>query len=187
MVTIKINKHTYDIPTKWDEVKLRQYIDLVTYSENLSHIRILSIFTGLDYDLLCNAPCDDFLLKVIPEMDFIGTDLNVFALPRKKKITIGKYVFDTILEPNKETLGQKLHQEQIVNNAVDNSLPHYTLIAPTVANYYARFINAEKKWVENDVKAFEKLVLEMPLVEAYPEANFFLNGYLRYIPKKVKP
>lgn len=186
MVTIKINKHLYDIPTKWEEVKLRQYIDLATYGEQLNHTRVLSIFTGLDHDLLCNAPCDDFLLKVIPEMNFLNEEINVFALPRCKKITIGKYIFDTILEPSKETVGQKLQQQQIVNNAIENSLPHYTMIAPTIANYYAPYINAEKKWVEADIKKFEALVLEMKLIEAYPEANFFLNGYLRYLPKKVK-
>jgi len=184
MVTIKINDYEYDIPTSWNEVTLRQYIELATYIEDINHIRLLSIFTGIDYDVLANFPCDDFQIKVIPEMDFLQEELNVLAIKRAKVLHIGNYEFEPILDPSKERLGQKLFMQQITENAVANHYPHFSLVAPIIANYYAPFVHPQKKWEEKHIKEFEQLVLDMPMVEAYPEADFFLSGYLTYSIKK---
>ena len=186
MVTIQINKHQYDIPTDWKEVTLRQYIDLATYIDDINHVRVLSIFTGLDYDILANSPCDDFKIKVIPEMDFLNADINVLNIKRADYLTIGGVKYEKILDPSQERLGQKLFMQQIVNNGIENSLPHYSLVAPTIACYYAPVAHAENKWNEKHVKQFEQLVLDMKLVEAYPEANFFLRGYIKYSLQKEK-
>jgi hypothetical protein len=184
MVTIKINNHEYNIPTSWSEVTLRQYINLATYVDDINHIRLLSIFTGIDYDVLANFPCDDFQIKVIPEMDFLKEELNVLTIKRAKVLHIGEFVFDVILDPSKERLGQKLFMQQITENAVANHYPHYSLVAPIIANYYAPFSHPSNKWDERHIKQFEELVLDMPLFEAYPEADFFLSGYLTYSRKK---
>jgi predicted secreted protein len=184
MVTIKINNYEYPIPTKWEEVTLRQYIELATYIYDINHIRMLSIMTGLDYDVLCNFPCDDFQLKVIPEMNFLSEELDVLSIKRASKLHIGDFIFDVIRDPSKERLGQKLFMQQITESAVQNKLPHHTLIAPVIANYYAPFVHPDKKWEEQHIKEFEQLVLDMPLMEAYPEADFFLTGYLTYSRKK---
>jgi hypothetical protein len=183
MVTIKINSHKYDIPTTWDEITLRQYIELATYVEDINHIRLLSIFTGIDYGVLSNFPCDDFQIKVLPEMNFLNDELNVLSLKRAKHLHIGEHVFEPILDPSKERLGQKLFMQQITETAVSNSLPHHSLIAPVIANYYAPFVHPDKKWDEKHIKEFEKLVLDMPMYEAYPEADFFLSGWLTYSTK----
>lgn len=184
MVTIQINNYSYDIPTNWTEVTLRQYIELATYIGDMSHIRLLSIFTNIDYDVLCNFPCDDFKIKVIPEMAFLSEAIDVLTIKRASKLHIGSYEFEPILDPSKERLGQKLFMQQITENAVTKNLPHYSLVAPVIANYYAPFVHPLKKWDEKHIAEFEQLVLNMPLVEAYPEASFFLTGWLTYSTKK---
>lgn len=186
MVTIKINQTEYDIPTDWKEITLRQYIELATYIDDVSHIRLLSIFTGIDFDILANFPCDEFKIEVMPEMNFLQEEIDVLLLQRKKQVKIGEHLFDVILDPSNERLGQKLFMQQIVDTAITNNLPHHTLVAPVIANYYAPYIHPQKKWEEKHIKEFEQLVLNMPMVDAYPEANFFLRGYIRYSTKKVE-
>lgn len=185
-ITIQINDYKYDIPASWEQVTLEQYIDLDLYREELSPIRLLSILTRLNYDILSNLPCDEFILKVMPELKWIGENYDVFSAKRKKEIQIGNYLFDTIIDVGKERLGQKLYMQQLVNNAIKNNVNHCLLIAPVVANYYAPYVHPEKKWNESHIKDFESMVMKMPMVDAYAEANFFLNGYIVFQKKKAK-
>lgn len=185
-ITIQINDYKYEIPASWEQVTLEQYIDLDLYREELSPIRLLSILTRLNYDILSNLPCDEFILKVMPKLDWIGENYDVFSARRKKEIQIGNYLFDTIIDVGKERLGQKLYMQQLVNNAINNNANHCLLIAPVVANYYAPYVHPEKKWNESHIKDFESMVMKMPMVDAYAEANFFLNGYIVFQKKKAK-
>lgn len=185
MLTLTIEKHNYDVPTQWDEVTVGQFIQLSQYAEDLSAARLLSIFTGMDYEVLLNLPIEHFNVQVLPEMEFIGKPFNVFSLKRKNKITIGRFEFEKILDPSRERLGQKLFMQQLVNNAITNNLPHYGLICPVVSCYYAPFVHPEKKWDEKHVMEFSKLVERAKVADIYPEANFFLSGYMRYLPKKA--
>lgn len=185
-ITIQINDYKYEIPSSWEQVTLEQYIDLDLYREELSPIRLLSILTRLNYDILSNLPCDEFILKVMPELKWIGENYDVFASKRKREIQIGNYLFDTIIDVGKERLGQKLYMQQLVNNAIKNNLNHCLLIAPVVANYYAPYVHPEKKWNESHIKDFESMVMKMPMVDAYAEANFFLNGYIVFQKKNQK-
>jgi len=184
-VDLKINETTYTIPTEWSEVTVGQYIALCENTTDLSAARLLSIFTGISYDVLVNMPIEHFNLVVLPELNFFTTEWNPFQEGRKKTITIGKYEFDTIEDPSRERLGQKLFLQQLVNKAISESVPHYNLICPVIACYYAPFVHPEKKWEEKHVMQFAKLVENATIAEAYPEANFFLNGYMTYLPKKA--
>jgi hypothetical protein len=184
-IELKINEYTYTLPTTWQEVTVGQFIALNDYANELSAARLLSIFTGMDYDVLLNLPIEHFNVVVLPEMGFIGEKFDPFKEPRKKTIHIGQYDFEAIIDPGRERLGQKLFLQQLVNNAITNNVQHYNLICPVVACYYAPFVHPEKKWDEKHVYQFAKLVENTPISEAYPEANFFLSGYMRYFPKKA--
>lgn len=184
MLYIQITDKEYKIPTTWDEVTLRQYRDLMLNANGMNHIRLLSIFTGLSYDVLCNLPCDDFLIKAVPLMDFLSQEFNPFHCARKKKITIGNVELPTISDPSKERFGQKLYMQQLVTTAITSKANHIMLVAPTIACYYAPLLHKDKKWDESHVKDVEKIVDDMLVMEAFPEADFFLHGYMRYAPKK---
>jgi hypothetical protein len=166
-------------------VTLKQFIELADNSSKLDGVRLLSIFTGLSYDILANSPVDSFDLLVLPELNFLKEEIDFFSLQRAQRIEIGQYSFEKITDPAREKLGQKLFLQQLINNAMQNNSPHYNLIAPTIACYYAPYLHPEKKWDEAQVKEFEKQVLNMPVVQAYPEANFFLRGYIKWLPKKA--
>jgi len=185
MIELKINDINYNLPTDWDELTVGQFIQLSEYATDLSAARLLSIFTGMNYDVLLNLPIEHFNITVLPELSFLNKQWKPFDEKRKEKLTIGQYDFEPIKDPSRERLGQKLYMQQLVNNAIQSKLPHYDLICPVIACYYAPFVHPEKKWEEKHVLNFAELVKKAKIVEAYPEANFFLTGYMRYLPKKA--
>lgn len=185
MITIEISNVEYNIPTQWEDITVRQYEQLILNADAMNHVRLLSIFTGIPYDSLNNLPCDEFTLKVIPEMKFMTEEFSPFSLPRRKKITIGSTEVDTIQDPSKERFGQKLYMQQLTHNAIVNNLNHITLVAPVLSCYYAPYLHPEKKWDEYHVKTLQQVVYDMKVVEAFPEADFFLRGYIRYAPTKI--
>lgn len=185
MITIQINKQQYDIPTSWDEVTVLQYIQLTDNVDELTHVRLLSIFTGIDFDVLNNFPCDAFKQVVVTDMAWMGESFNPKLKVRARSITLNGLTIPTIQDVSQERFGQKLFMQQLVNKAIAESTNHVTLIAPVLACYYAPYIHPEKKWVESHVKEVEQLIYKLPISIAYPEADFFLSGYIKYKPKKV--
>lgn len=184
MLTIKINDYEYQIPTSWSEITVKQYHELMLHGDDMNHVRLLSIFTGLTYDVLVNMPCDEFLVKAVPEMEFTSKEFNPFHLPRKKTITIGGKELRIILDPTKERFGQKLYMQQLVTNAIANKANHITIVPASLACYYAPYLREDNKWDEKHVAEVEAMVWNMSIAEAFPEADFFLRGYMRYAPKK---
>jgi hypothetical protein len=114
----------------------------------------------------------------------VGNLFEVTTARRQTKIKIGKYTVETIIDVMGERLGQKLMMQRMVNDAIKNNAKYSTLIAPVLACYYAPHLHPEKKFSESHVKEVEQLILKMPVEQAYPEANFFLRGYLK--PLKLK-
>jgi hypothetical protein len=186
MITIQIKEKQYEIPTHWTEVTLRQYIQLTAYADKLNPARLLSIVTDIPYADICNLPCDEFSIKVMPQMDFVTEQFNPFSIHRKNEITINGVKVKTIKDAGQERFGQKLYMQQIVSNGIEKKVNHNELVAPVVANYYAPYLHPSGKWDDKHVKEIETYIYDMPVVEVYPEADFFLRGYIVFAKPKVK-
>lgn len=185
MITIQINKTKYDIPTKWEEVTVQQYIDIMLNVNELSPVKLLSILTRIDFDILNNFTCDAFSIEAMPLMDWLGEPFNPRNSLRPMSITINGKKIKTIQDAGQERFGQKLFMQQMVTKAIENNAPHVSLIAPVLACYYAPYLHQENKWIESHVKEVEQMIMKLPIVVAYPEADFFLSGYIKYKPKKI--
>jgi hypothetical protein len=184
MITIEINKHQYEIPTQWNEVTLKQYIEISENVDELNHVRLLSILTGIEFDTLNNFPCDAFQELAIPEMNWIGEPFKPQHHIRPTSIKLGGKEIKTIQDVGQERFGQKLFMQQLVNKGIAESISHVNLVAPVLACYYAPFLHPEKKWVESHVKEVEQMIYNLPVYDAWSEADFFLSGYIKYKPKK---
>jgi hypothetical protein len=186
MINVVIDNVTYPLPTSWSEVTVSQYRSIIAAGEKLDTVMLLSILTGIGYEVLNNLDCSQFDSDVVPELTWIGEPFDPFKLKRAKVLRIGDRKVEPIIFPNKERLGQKLLMQQIVNEAIVSGADHASLITPVVACYYAPYLHRQNKYEEAHVESVKKLVDAMPLVEAYPEANFFLSGYVRYSKTKQK-
>jgi hypothetical protein len=71
---VKVEK---DIPTSWEQVKFKDFLQL-----NGSVSKALSIFTGIDEDTLKKANITG-LDKLISVLSFLGTDVPLFNFPKK--------------------------------------------------------------------------------------------------------
>lgn len=185
MLTIQINKHQYEIPTKWDEVTLKQYSEIVLNADDLSPIKLLSILTGIDYDILANFSCSAFSLEAMPEMEWLNEPLNPRTFKRSKTLTIAGKEIKIIHDAGQERFGQKLFMQQLVNKAIESNVNHTLLVAPVVANYYAPYLRDDGKWIESHVNEVQDLIMNMKVCKVYPEADFFLSGYIKFKPMKA--
>lgn len=179
MINLIINDHTYKVPSTWEEVTLGQWVALAGAGDNLNHIKLLSIFTNLSEDVLANLPCDAVKTDLIPEMDFIRQPIDLMTIPRPGVLELNGKTISVITDPGRERFGQKLFIQQLVTAALEREAGYWELVAPTIACYYAPFLHPDNKWDDRHVKAVEPYVYDMPVTVAYPEAIFFLNGYLK--------
>ena len=186
MITIQIKEKQYEIPTEWHEVTLRQYVQLTRWGDSLNAIRLLSIMTEIPYEEISNLPCDEFSIKVMPEMGFLSKEFNPLSIRRANEITINGVKLKVIRDIGQERFGQKLFMQQLVTNGIEKKTAHSELVASVVANYYAPYLHPDKKWDDKHVKEVEQEVYNMPVVEAYPEADFFLRGYIVFAKPKQK-
>jgi len=185
MLDLVINDHAYPVPTSWQEVTLGQWIAMAEQAGGLDHIGLLAVFTGLPIELLANLPCDAVKLELVPELAFISEPLDLFSLPRPDRIRLAGQDLEPIDDPGRERFGQRLYMQQLVGAAMASEADHWTLVAPTIACYYAPALHPDGKWDDRHVKLVQAQVLDMPVVEAYPEATFFLTGYVEY--RRPKP
>jgi len=182
MIKVIINKTEYLLPSSWAEVTVEQYINIVNASQvdSLNSVMLLSILTGISYDTLNNFDCSQFDSDVVPELTWVGEPFDPFKQKRAKVLHIGDKLVEPILFPAKERIGQKLLMQQLVNAAISNGADHTSLVVPAVACYYSPYLHPQQKFDEAHMETVKKLVEKMPIVEAYPEANFFLSGYIRF-------
>lgn len=186
MVTIQIKDKQYDVPTKWNEVTLKQYVQLNRWQKELTAVRLLSIVTGIEYDTISNLPCTEFSIKVMPEMEWLSEELNPLNVPRCKHLTIDGKKIKVIYDVSQERFGQKLFMQQLVAKAIEQKSDHAELVASVVSNYYAPYLHPQNKWDEKHVKETEQLIYDLPVLEVYPEADFFLRGYIQFVRPKAK-
>lgn len=179
MVEIKIEGTPYRIPAVWSEVTLAQYRDMVRNREDLSPERLLSILTGIEYDLLMNVDASKFTeKKIFDRLLFVKTRVNFIEMPRPKNLVFGDKTIPVIEDPKREKLGQKLKLQQIMNRAHEKQLDFPEIAAEVLATYYAPKFDLNQLWKEEKVAELIPVIEKMPVTVVLPEANFFLRGFI---------
>lgn len=181
-IPITISKVPCELPATWEHVTVGQFRDIVRHSEKLNPVRLLSIFTGIDYDILSNVDCSGFD-NIFLMMDFIGTSPNPEEWKRSKVIHLGGKELEPIKSIEKEKIGQKIIAQQVINDAAINQLSKIEIVSKLVACYYCPKLNANGLWIESEYEALQSEVDKMSVVEAYAEANFFLSKWKTFAPK----
>jgi len=182
MIEITINRIPYSLPQSWKEVTVSQFRDIVRHSEHINPVRLLSIFTGIDYDLLSDMDCSGFD-NVFLLMDFIGESPNPEKWQRSKVIELNGLLIPVIKSIEKEKIGQKIIAQQVINEAAINQQSKIEIVSKLVACYYCPKLNASGLWIESEYEALQSEVDKMSVVEAYAEANFFLSKWKVFAPK----
>ena len=103
------------VPTKWEEVTLKQFTELLTIydKENKDILDIISMFTGRSKDELRKYPMD-FINEILIHLQFMNTPLNIehsnwveidgkkYSVNYMEKLKFGEFVdVETIIKDNK--------------------------------------------------------------------------------------
>lgn len=185
MIEISLNKNKYHIPGSWQEVTVQQYIQIMEHSGELNPLRMLAIFTGIDYDTLNNFEYEG-TEKLFVFFDFLREPFDLDKLKRAETITIGGINVPVIQNPGRERVGQKLRMTGIIGQVENSPQKIPLIIPPIIANYYAPYLHGGGQWIESQLPEVEEQVKKMPIVQAAPEAYFFLTGYIKGSKKRQR-
>lgn len=160
------------VPTKWEEVTLKQFTELLTIydKENKDILDIISMFTGRSKDELRKYPMD-FINEILVHLQFMNTPLNI--KPSNWVEIDGKKYSVNYMEKLK--FGEFVDVETIIKDNKYNYPAILGILCRMEGEVYDDDFIAEK--LNDRVKMFEEL--DMP--SAMRLINFFLKLSLRSI------
>ena len=160
------------VPTKWEEVTLKQFTELLTIydKENKDILDIISMFTGRSKDELRKYPMD-FINEILVHLQFMNTPLNI--KPSNWVEIDGKKYSINYMEKLK--FGEFVDVETIIKDNKYNYPAILGILCRMDGEVYDDDFIAEK--LNDRVKMFEEL--DMP--SAMRLINFFLKLSLRSI------
>ena len=160
------------VPTKWEEVTLKQFTELLTIydKENKDILDIISMFTGRSKDELRKYPMD-FINEILIHLQFMNTPLNI--KPSNWVEIDGKKYSVNYMEKLK--FGEFVDVETIIKDNKYNYPAILGVLCRMEGEVYDDDFIAEK--LNDRVKMFEEL--DMP--SAMRLINFFLKLSLRSI------
>lgn len=185
MIPVKIADIKTNIPTSWDEITLGQYIDLVNYKDDLGVIRLLSIVSGVSYNVLLNIDSDKFDERILDTMEFIKEPINIHDFKDSDEIKINGKVIK-VPNPSTQTIGQKLLMQSKVRIAQGNNTMHAELVCDAVAIYLQPLIDGTE-FDDSRIEEIKRIVYSLPLVDVYPVGSFFLRGWLTFLRLSGQP
>lgn len=169
-----------NIADSWEQVTVKQFRAMKRNAEDLNPLRILAILMDVDYELILNLKSSS-IDQILLHLSFIGQVPKLEDIKRPEKINIGGLEMKRIVRIEDERLGQQILLSQLMNNAVENKLDKVELINEVLAIYYCDQFHPNKVWDESLKNDVAVMVDDMPIMEAYAEANFFFRKWLRPI------
>ena len=76
MISFKVNGTPTNIPTAWSELTYAQYLDILSWDGD--RIKLVALFTGMDYDKIRNATISG-LDKLLEAISFVTTQPTIPA------------------------------------------------------------------------------------------------------------
>jgi hypothetical protein len=175
MIKFKLKDKTVSIPTKWEEVTYKQYIDLLTLKDDT--IQLISIFTGQDYEVLKNAVIiglDDILTSItfvntLPEFPTSVNKCGPYKIPNNEK---GQFNIQH------ESLAQYEDMRQVMKKAGADLNEHVKSYGKYVAIYLQKIKDGEYKPLR--VPQMEEEIGNYPAFEVCTLGAFFFLKLKNY-------
>lgn len=178
MVTIKVNGQTHHLPTQWSEISVATYRLMERHAFELNSVRLLSILTGIDYDVLINFDCSQFDEKVLQHLSFVHDIPQWGDLPKPSHLTIDDVPYAVPESVQSGSWFQRTMLKTLAVEGVNNKLNMIELVAPCLTYMMQPVI--EGKVSDKNYAAIQEKIDQLPITEAYPVAAFFLSTYLKY-------
>ena len=171
MIKFKIKDKTYEIPTKWEEITIDQFIGIDAWDKK-DIVRLISVLTDAPYDIVYNADALYIEENVLPSIEFLKETPDFNAMP--KTITLKGKEYPTPKDEGFFTFGQKILLQNKISETVKENRAMSDCISFAIANYYQPIISG-KKHDDDLVELLESEIGKTKMFEAYPVGAFFLR------------
>jgi len=179
----------------WTEVTVKHWQELSNHHDSLDMIRVFSVFTGLDYDMLMNSPDGELTNQISKSLNwFYEADENYLTdLDLPSHVIHNGIAIPIPTNLGAKTIGQKL----ILSKYLENKDLSYSDLIPVALSVYLEpeyrrtkleldtgkshleFTDEQIRSVQFNWERGEPFIEEcmgLKLVEAYPVARFFLTS-----------
>lgn len=192
MIPIKINNIPCNLPTSWDDVTLRQYLDYYQLGETNSIPDILAAVTGVSPSIWANVDyqsVNDLIMyrdgkKWKSHLDWMKEKQNFERLEIPKWLTIKEMSYRVPDELSEATFAQHISVTNIINSEGDCTLR----FADILAIFFYPIIN-DCEYDEDEALEMAPMFYDCKWVDVCPIANFFFqqaSGYGNPLPQLVR-
>jgi len=168
------NKTKHTLPSKWEEVTVKQFIDLEGSKGTDNPTELLSILSGVPLPKIMDTK-SNLQIQIDEALNFITLNPPAWKeLALRDKYLFKGQFYNVPKDLELETFGQKILLQNKLN-ATDNPIQ---VIAYAIAIYMQKVIDG--RFDEKKAEGLEKEVLQMRITEVYPLAIFFFQELTKF-------
>lgn len=183
MKNIKVCGEKVRVAESWFELDTQTWVRLMKLTDESSEVDLIAAFTGISVADLSKAKDTNIDLKVFALTGWYSKPINFSDLRCGKTITVDGKTVKVPKDLGFKSLGQKIILQQKIKKT-EGSLSE--LIPYAFAVYIAPEVYGEEYDLEELDAFVDKFVGELPIVEVFPIASFFLKKSIAYMSSRVK-
>lgn len=173
MIGVQIGDFTYQCPTSWDECTVRQFMKLKDWTDG-DFIRLVSILTGVDYEIIAACNNMDIDTKLVPHMEWLEKPFPKSA-ERKTRVRVQGKMYDVPTDLAKYSFAQKIRLTERVAEEIKSTGSTVGCIPIAFAIYFQPIVTGQKFSTDAAVKFTDDVVMDCSVTDVVPVANFFLR------------
>lgn len=165
---------TYNIPTSWDEVSVRQFTQLYRFknensNELLGAVNLISAISDIDTSILLQMDIDDFK-KLTTQVEFVTTEVPKVNVDY---LEIGEDKYYLYTDFNKLTTGEVITLETILESS---NFDVHKVMSDLLCLFLRKKDGDKFEKFTTDMLKRKEMFLELPVSQVYHVFGFFLNG-----------
>ncbi len=176
MITLKINKKKVKVPSCWEEVTTKQYIELVMSTDHEDYIAPFAILVGMDINKIKQTKSYDLENTIFSVIDFLGQGVEAWKEKELPKfIRVNEKLIEIPTKLGLLTLAQSIALRTRIDSVeyLDEAIAYACAI-------YLQPLYDDGPFDRDKAAKLEEHILKMPIVDTYPVGFFFLEKYLDY-------
>ena len=166
---------TYNIPTSWEEVTVKQFTQLYRYkndnlNELLAAVNLISAISGIDQNVLLQMEIDDFKI-LTTQVSFITTEVPKVDVDY---LEVGEDKYYLYTDFNRLTTGEVITIETLLDSS---DFDVHKILSDLLCLFLRKKDeNGKFEKFTTDMLKRKETFLDLPISQVYHVFGFFLNG-----------
>lgn len=171
MIPYKLGEHSFLIPSRWEDITVKQWFQLRDISLE-DYCGILEVLSGVSRETWFNTREIDVVEKLIPFLDWMKEPVDLSKYPVPEKVIIGGALVTVPKDIKLKTFGAKItYEKNLQNYTNENGEVSIDFLPIALSIYFCPepFNDTAAAGLLDDIG-------NMPISEAYPISAFFLTN-----------